>query len=47
MRLRQTRRGWEEPHYDLDAFSIRDIDKYLWMLAKERQAKSGTSASAL
>lgn len=34
-------------HYDLDAFSIRDIDKYLWMLAKERQAKSGTSASAL
>jgi hypothetical protein len=25
-------------HYDLDAFSVRDIDKYLWTLAKERQA---------
>ncbi|PBA30413.1 hypothetical protein CKJ65_18695 [Mycobacterium intracellulare] len=25
-------------HYDLDTFSIRDIDKYLWMLAKARQA---------
>lgn len=23
-------------HYGLDSFSIRDIDKYLWMLAKER-----------
>jgi hypothetical protein len=34
-------------HYGLDAFSIRDIDKYLWMLAKERQAKSSTSVSAL
>ena len=31
-------------HYGLEAFSIRDIDKYLWMLAKERQAKSATSA---
>ncbi|GAY13610.1 hypothetical protein [Mycobacterium sp. shizuoka-1] len=25
-------------HYGLEAFSIRDIDKYLWTLAKERQA---------
>jgi hypothetical protein len=25
-------------HYDLGEFSIRDIDKYLWMLAKERKA---------
>lgn len=24
-------------HYGLEAFSIRDIDKYLWTLAKERQ----------
>lgn len=30
-------------HYGLEAFSIRDIDKYLWMVAKERQAKSGTA----
>jgi hypothetical protein len=27
-------------HYDLQDFSIRDIDKYLWTLAKERQALS-------
>ena len=27
-------------HYELDAFSVRDIDKYLWMLAKERRAMS-------
>lgn len=33
-------------HYDLDAFSIRAIDKYLWLLAKEQQAMSGTSVSA-
>lgn len=25
-------------HYGLESFSARDIDKYLWMLAKERQA---------
>ena len=25
-------------HYDLETFSVRDIDKYLWMLAKERQS---------
>lgn len=24
-------------HYGLSEFSVRDIDKYLWMLAKERQ----------
>jgi hypothetical protein len=27
-------------HDDLEEFSIRDIDKYLWMLAKERKAMS-------
>jgi len=27
-------------HYGLEEFSIRDIDKYLWMLAKERKAIS-------
>jgi len=27
-------------HYGLEAFSIRDIDKYLWTLAKERQNMS-------
>lgn len=32
-------------HYELDAFSVRDIDKYLWMLAKERQSTVGTAAS--
>lgn len=26
-------------HYNLGAFSVRDIDKYLWMVAKERQAR--------
>jgi hypothetical protein len=25
-------------HYGLNDFSVRDIDKYLWMVAKERQA---------
>lgn len=25
-------------HYGLDSFSVREVDKYLWMLAKERQA---------
>jgi len=34
-------------HYGLDAFSIRDIDKYLWMLAKERQAETRISGRAL
>lgn len=27
-------------HFGLDEFSIRDIDKYLWMVAKERRAAS-------
>jgi hypothetical protein len=27
-------------HFSLEAFSIREIDKYLWTLAKERQAMS-------
>jgi hypothetical protein len=33
-------------HYNLDAFSVRDIDKYLWMVAKERQARLRYSANA-
>lgn len=32
-------------HYGLDSFSVRDIDKYLWMLAKERQATATPAAS--
>ena len=31
-------------HYDLSAFSVRDIDKYLWTLAKERQGTLGAPA---
>lgn len=32
-------------YFDLAEFSIRDIDKYLWMLAKERNAMRSTSAT--
>jgi hypothetical protein len=33
-------------HYGLEEFSIRDIDKYLWMLGKERRAMSSGSSHA-
>jgi hypothetical protein len=33
-------------HYGLEEFCIRDIDKYLWMLAKDRQALTSSSVLA-